>query len=76
MGFSHVCICRVASYCLQTLSMYRSNMRCKQALNKVHSLVSSSLTWPDPIITQGHYHFQYKRLAQKESGLVHRPDWN
>ena len=35
-----------------------------------------SLTSPDPIFAQGHYCFQYKRPAQKESGLVHRPDWN
>ena len=35
-----------------------------------------SLSWPDPIFTQGRYRLQYKRPAQKGSGPVHRLDWN
>ena len=31
-----------------------------------------SLVWPDSIFTLGHYHFQYKRPAQKGSGRIYR----
>ena len=36
----------------------------------------TSLTWPDPIFAQGHDRLQYKHSPQKESVLVHGPDWN
>ena len=39
-------------------------------------LYSINLMWPDPLLVQGCHRLQYKRLAQKESGLVHRLDWN